>query len=68
MNKADGAVNNGSHGIMSPFEAFDDDSDSDDAIVDPPHHQLSSSSSASVNILMDSNSNKLVGNVQVSQV
>lgn len=67
--KLDGAVSNGSHGIISPFEALEEDSDSDDAIVDMPHHQLSSSSSASVNILMDSNSNnKLMGNVQVSQV
>jgi hypothetical protein len=70
MSKTDVAVSNGSHGIMSPFESLNnDDSDSDGPIVDPPHQQLSSSSSASVNILMDSTSNnKLVGNVQVSQV
>ena len=72
MSKIDGTVSNGSHGnmIISPFEALNnDDSDSDDAIVDHPHQQLSSSSSASVNILMDSNSNnKMMGNVQVSQV
>lgn len=65
MNKID---SNGAHGIISPFESLNDDSDSDGAIVDPPHQQLSSSSSASVNILMDSNSNSKVGNVQVSQV
>lgn len=70
LSKIDGAVSNGSHGIISPFEALNnDDSDSDDAIVDHPHQQLSSSSSASVNILMDSNSNnKMMGKVQVSQV
>lgn len=70
VSKTDGAVSNGSHGnmIVSPFESLNDDSDSDDAIVDHPHQQLSSSSSASVNILIDSNSNKMMGNVQVSQV
>lgn len=69
LSKIDGAVGNG-HGIISPFETLNnEDSDSDDAIVDHPHQQLSSSSSASVNILMDSNSNnKMMGNVQVSQV
>lgn len=59
---------NGAHGIISPFDSLNDDSDSDGAIVDPPHQQLSSSSSASVNILMDSSNNKMMGNVQVSQV
>lgn len=69
MSKLDGAVNNGSHGIISPFESLNnDDSDSDEALVDPPHHQLSSSSSASINIMMDNTNTKLVGNVQVSQV
>lgn len=67
MSKID---SNGAHGIISPFESLnDEDSDSDGATVDPPHQQLSSSSSASVNLLMDSNSNnKMMGNVQVSQV
>lgn len=66
----EGGVSNGSHGIISPFEALNnEDSDSDGAIVDPPHQQLSSSSSASVNIMMENSSNnKLMGNVQVSQV
>lgn len=71
ISKFEGGVSNGSHGIMSPFEALNnDDSDSDGAIVDPPHQQLSSSSSASVNIMMDNSSsnNKMMGNVQVSQV
>jgi hypothetical protein len=69
MNKLDSSISNGSHGIVSPFESMNDDSDSDGAIVDPPHHQLSSSSSASINIMMENGSNnKLVGNVQVSQV
>lgn len=69
MSRMDGTVGNG-NGIISPFEALNnDDSDSDDAIVDHPHQQLSSSSSASVNIMMDGNSNnKMMGNVQVSQV
>lgn len=68
--KIDGVVSNGAaHGIISPFESLNDDSDSDEAIADMPHQQLSSSSSASVNILMDNNSNnKMMGNVQVSQV
>lgn len=68
IKKLDGAVSNGSHGIISPFESLNDDSDSDEAIVDPPHHQLSSSSSASINMMDNNSSNKLVGNVQVSQV
>lgn len=69
MSKIDGTVSNGSHGIISPFEALADDSDSDEAIVDPPHRQLSSSSSASINIMMDSSgNNKMMANVQVSQV
>lgn len=69
MSKIDGAVSNGSHGIISPFEALNDDSDSDGGIVEHPHQQLSSSSSASVNIMMDNSSNnKIMGNVQVSQV
>lgn len=69
MSKIDSAVSNGSHGIISPFEAFNDDSDSDGAIVEHPHQQLSSSSSASVNIMMDNaGNNKALGNVQVSQV
>jgi hypothetical protein len=69
MSKMESANGSHGHGIMSPFEDFNDDSDSD-PIVDPPHQQLSSSSSASVNILMEntSNNNKLLGNVQVSQV
>lgn len=67
LNKID---SNGAHGIISPFESLNDDSDSDGAIGDLPHQQLSSSSSASVNIMMDNNSssNKMMGNVQVSQV
>ncbi|CRK96204.1 CLUMA_CG009632, isoform A [Clunio marinus] len=70
MGKIDSAVSNGSHGIISPFDTYNDDSDSDGAFVDPPHQQLSSSSSASVNILMENNANnnKMMGNVQVSQV
>lgn len=69
MSKMDGGVSNGSHGIVSPFESLNDDSDSDDEIADLPHQQLSSSSSASVNILMESAANnKMMGNVQVSQV
>lgn len=69
MSKVDSVVSNGSsHGILSPFETInDDDSDSDDGVVDHPHQQLSSSSSASINILMENN-NKMMGNVQVSQV
>lgn len=70
MSKMDGGVSNGSHGIVSPFESINDDSDSDDEVIaDLPHQQLSSSSSASVNILMESAAaNKMMGNVQVSQV
>lgn len=70
MSKMDGGVSNGSHGIVSPFESLNDDSDSDDEMIaDLPHQQLSSSSSASVNILMESAANnKMMGNVQVSQV
>lgn len=70
MGKMDGGVSNGSHGIVSPFESLNDDSDSDDEVIaDLPHQQLSSSSSASVNILMESSANnKMMGNVQVSQV
>lgn len=69
MGKIDGGVSNGSHGIVSPFESLNDDSDSDDEVADLPHQQLSSSSSASVNILMESSANnKMMGNVQVSQV
>jgi hypothetical protein len=68
MSKVDSVVSNGSsHGILSPFEPLSD-SDSDDAIVEHPHQQLSSSSSASINILMENGNNKMMGNVQVSQV
>lgn len=66
MNKIDSTVS--THGIISPFEPLNDDSDSDEAILEHPHQQLSSSSSASVNIMMDSSNNKIIGNVQVSQV
>lgn len=59
-------VSNGNgHGIISPFESLhEDESDTDDAL----NEQHSQILPPTATILMDNASNKIMGNVQVSQV